>query len=66
MKPMNKKEFAEFIAVAKKANVVSEIVRIDHSIYLHRGDDIVKIAQGWDIGTAMRHESKFKMWLESL
>lgn len=66
MKAMTKKVFAEYIAVAKKANVVSHIVRIDHSVYLHRGNDIVKIAQGWDIGTAMRHEFKFKMWLEAL
>ena len=63
MKPMTKAEFIRFVQVADAANVGCYVYRKSHGVYLVRGDERTKLAEGWDTDTAIRHENKYLVWL---
>lgn len=63
MKPMTKATFFEYADAANQVDVECYVHRESHNVYIVRGDERTKIAQGWDLDTSIRHENRYRDWL---
>lgn len=70
MKQMTKKEFIEHIKDARNAGLSISVTRVHHRVYMFLVNGLkttaTPIAEGPNIGTAIRHENRYNEWLKAL